>query len=147
MKTTDPDCIFCKIANGEIPTHVVYEDDDVMAFLDMSQVTKGHTLVVPKHHLANIFDYTSEDAAIVFQRLPKIAQAMQRAFPDMKGINILNNNGSIAFQSVFHSHIHLLPRYTDHDGFGLIWHTHEDHYQDSDLETIAKTIHDHIEEV
>ncbi|MDO4681117.1 MAG: HIT family protein [Aerococcus sp.] len=147
MKTTKPDCIFCKIANGEIPTHVVYEDDVVMAFLDTSQITKGHTLVVPKYHLDNIFDYEADDAAAIFQRLPKIAQAMQRAFPDMQGVNILNNNGEVAFQSVFHTHIHLIPRYTNKDGFGLKWiPAKEGTYSDDVLETIAQTVHAEIKE-
>lgn len=147
MRTTKPDCIFCQIANGEIPTHVVYEDDLVMAFLDMSQVTKGHTLVVPKFHRDNIFNYSSEDAAEIFQRLPKIVQAMQRTFPDMAGVNILNNNGEVAFQSVFHSHIHLLPRYSNRDGFGLKWvPAPQGTYSDADLEAIASAIHEQIKE-
>ena len=107
------DCIFDK--------HIVYEDDVVLAFLDISQVTPGHTLVVPKKHVANIFEYDEDLASAVFARIPKIARAVQASNPDIKGLNILSNNGELAYQSVFHSHIHLIPRYTKEDGFGLKW--------------------------
>ena len=115
------DCIFDKIINKEIPAHIVYEDDIVLAFLDISQVTPGHTLVVPKKHVANIFEYDEDLASAVFARIPKIARAVQASNPDIKGLNILSNNGELAYQSVFHSHIHLIPRYTKEDGFGLKW--------------------------
>ena len=115
------DCIFDKIINKEIPAHIVYEDDVVLAFLDISQVTPGHTLVVPKKHVANIFEYDEDLASAVFARIPKIARAVQASNPDIKGLNILSNNGELAYQSVFHSHIHLIPRYTKEDGFGLKW--------------------------
>lgn len=113
------DCIFCKIAAGEIPSAKVYEDEKVLAFLDISQVTPGHTLVIPKEHVKDIFDYHSEHAGEVFARVPKIARAIQKAFPESKGMNIMLNNGPLAYQSVFHSHIHLLPRYSEEDGFGI----------------------------
>lgn len=106
---------FCKIANHEIPSSIVYEDDVVIAFLDLSQVTKGHTLLVPKKHVADIFEYDEELAKEVFSRVPKIARAIERSSDDILGLNILNNNRSIAYQSVFHSHIHFLPRYEDSD--------------------------------
>ena len=118
---TMTDCIFDKIIHKEIPAHIVYEDDVVLAFLDISQVTPGHTLVVPKKHVANIFEYDEELASAVFARIPKIARAVQASNPDIKGLNILSNNGELAYQSVFHSHIHLIPRYTKEDGFGLKW--------------------------
>lgn len=113
------DCIFCKIISGEIPSTKVYEDEQVLAFLDISQVTPGHTLVIPKKHVENIFEYDEELASIVFSRIPKIAKAMQKAFPEMKGLNIINNNGQVAYQSVFHSHIHLIPRYSNKDAFSM----------------------------
>ena len=118
---TMTDCIFDKIIHKEIPAHIVYEDDVVLAFLDISQVTPGHTLVVPKKHVANIFEYDEDLAGQVFARIPKIARAVQASNPDIKGLNILCNNGELAYQSVFHSHIHLIPRYTKEDGFGLKW--------------------------
>ncbi len=81
------DCIFDKIINKEIPAHIVYEDDVVLAFLDISQVTPGHTLVVPKKHVANIFEYDEDLASAVFARIPKIARAVQASNPDIKGLN------------------------------------------------------------
>ncbi|MGY3724833.1 histidine triad (HIT) family protein [Granulicatella balaenopterae] len=119
------DCIFCKIINKEIPSYVIYEDEVVVAFLDISQVTPGHTLVLPKKHVPNIMEYDEELASDVFKRIPKIANAIKNSNPDIKGINILNNNGEVAFQSVFHSHIHIIPRYSEQDSFGLKWQTHE----------------------
>ncbi len=94
-------CIFCKIINQEIPSYKVYEDEKVYAFLDISQTTKGHTLVVPKKHVSDIFDYDEELAANVFSRIPKIARAIEKAFPEMEGLNILNNNRELAYQSSF----------------------------------------------
>lgn len=115
------DCIFCNIIQGQIPSVKVYEDDDVVAFLDISQVTPGHTLLVPKVHVADIFDYDADLAARVFSKVPLIARSLRQAFPEMKGLNIANNNGKLAYQSVFHSHIHFVPRYTDHDGLSMTW--------------------------
>ena len=105
------DCIFCKIIAGEIPSVTVYEDDKVKAFLDISQATLGHTLVVPKKHVSDLFEYDEQLASDVFSRLPKIARAIKASDPTIKGLNIVNNNGEVAYQTVFHSHIHLLPRY------------------------------------
>ena len=114
------DCVFCKIANKEIPSHIVYEDEHLMAFLDLTQVTKGHTLLIPKKHIPDIFAYDDEDAQEIFKVLPRLARALDKAFPDMKGLNILNNNREAAYQSVFHTHIHLIPRYSrDDDDFKL----------------------------
>lgn len=110
--------IFDKIIDGSIPSYKVYEDDNVLAFLDLSQATPGHTLVVPKKHVADIFEYDDELAAKVLGVLPKIAQAIKASDDRIIGLNIINNNGEYAGQSVFHSHFHLLPRYKD-DGFDI----------------------------
>ncbi|SFB83455.1 histidine triad (HIT) family protein [Alkalibacterium subtropicum] len=134
------DCIFCKIIEGDIPSRKVYEDDDVIAILDMSQVTKGHTLVISKDHVRNILDYSDELAARVFSKVPNIARAVKSFDPDCKGLNVLMNNEEIASQSVFHSHIHMLPRYDETDGFGLKWDTHADDYSDEDLDQIMHAI-------
>ena len=139
------DCIFCKIANGEIPTNMVYEDEVVAAFLDTSQVTKGHTLLVPKTHLASIFDYDVKDAGAIFRRIPIIVNALQKAFPDMKGINLLNNNGETAYQTVMHSHLHFLPRYQKEEGFGIKFENNSSQYSDEDLKNMAKKISQAIE--
>lgn len=134
------ECIFCKIIEGDIPSRKVYEDDDVIAILDMSQVTKGHTLVISKEHVRNILDYSDDLAARVFSKLPKIARAVKNFDPDCQGLNVLMNNEEIASQSVFHSHIHLLPRYDKSDGFGLKWETHTEDYSEEELDEIMAAI-------
>ena len=110
------DCIFCKIRDGEIPSYKVYEDDNVLAFLDITQGTKGHTLVIPKKHVRNIYDLDQETAQQVFGVVPKLANAIKKAFNPI-GLNIVNNNDQ-PLQSVFHFHIHLIPRY-ENDGMKL----------------------------
>ncbi|MFD1484139.1 HIT family protein [Lacticaseibacillus baoqingensis] len=138
------DCIFCKIINNEIPSVTVYEDDVVKAFLDISQVTPGHTLVVPKKHVPDIFAYDPELAAAVFSRIPKIAKAIKASDPKIQGMNIMNNNGEVAYQSVFHSHIHLLPRYGTDDDFSIHFGDHTDQYDNAQLEAIAQRIRDKV---
>jgi len=137
------DCIFCKIIAGEIPSAKVYEDDDVFAFLDISQVTTGHTLVIPKTHTSDIFETPEDIAAKVFARVPKIANAIKEVY-NPKGINLLNNNGIFAGQSVYHLHIHIIPRYDDNDGFNAQWKTRDDQFYLEELQDIAKEIHDAI---
>lgn len=110
-------CIFCNIISGEIPSYKVYEDDNFYAFLDISQATYGHTLVVPKQHFENLFampDFLLEKMLILVRDLAsKIKTAT-----NCKGINILNNNGEAAGQSIHHFHIHIIPRY-DNDNFSI----------------------------
>lgn len=110
------DCIFCKIIAGEIPSYKVYEDDTVLAFLDITQGTKGHTLVIPKKHIKNIYELDEQTAKDIFTVVPKIANALKEAFNPI-GLNIVNNNDQ-PLQSVFHFHVHLIPRYED-DGMKL----------------------------
>ncbi|HCE13400.1 HIT family protein [Enterococcus sp.] len=133
-------CIFCKISQKEIPSHTVYEDDVVYAFLDISQVTPGHTLVIPKKHVMDIFDFDDALAADVFSRIPKIAQAIEDAFPEIEGLNIVNNNKALAYQSVFHSHIHLIPRYSNEDDFSMHFGDHTADYTTEKLADIADKI-------
>ena len=109
-------CIFCKIVNQEIPSYKIYEDDHVYAFLDITQVTKGHTLVIPKEHHATIFELPSEIAASLYRVVPQISNMLSKSFEPI-GLNIVNNNNE-PLQSVFHYHIHLIPRYAN-DGFNL----------------------------
>lgn len=110
------DCIFCKIRDGEIPSYKVYEDDKVLAFLDITQGTKGHTLVIPKKHVENVYELDDETVYDVFRIVPKLANALKEAF-DPIGLNIVSNNDK-PLQSVFHFHVHLIPRYED-DGMVL----------------------------
>ncbi|CXI42184.1 adenosine 5'-monophosphoramidase [Staphylococcus aureus] len=132
--------IFGKILTGEIPSFKIYEDDYVYAFLDISQVTKGHTLLIPKKASANIFETDEETMKHIGAALPKVANAIKRAFnPD--GLNIIQNNGEFADQSVFHIHFHLIPRYeNDIDGFGYKWETHEDILDNDAKQQIAEQI-------
>ncbi|HCZ4368320.1 TPA: HIT family protein [Staphylococcus aureus] len=132
--------IFGKILTGEIPSFKVYEDDYVYAFLDISQVTKGHTLLIPKKASANIFETDEETMKHIGAALPKVANAIKRAFnPD--GLNIIQNNGEFADQSVFHIHFHLIPRYeNDIDGFGYKCETHEDILDNDAKQQIAEQI-------
>ena len=140
------DCIFCKIIKGDIPSVKVYEDDDVLAFLDISQATPGHTLLVPKQHVADIFAYDADLANRVFSKVPLIARGIKAAFPEMKGLNICNNNGEVAYQSVFHSHIHFIPRYSHQDDFSIHFGNHTDQYDSAALEAIAGKIRAQLEE-
>jgi len=141
--THDPNCIFCKIIDGEIPSAKVYEDDDVFAFLDISQVTKGHTLIVPKTHVKNIYETKEDVASTLFARVPKVARAIEKAFNPV-GMNVLSNTGEFAGQSVFHLHIHLIPRYDESDGFDAKWITHNDDYTNEELTAIAQSISENI---
>ena len=132
-------CIFCKIVNGDIPIAKVFENEHVLAFLDISQVSKGHTLVIPKLHQENIFELKPETAKELFAVVPKIANAIKEAFQPL-GLNIVNNNGKAAGQTVFHYHLHLIPRYGKGDGFGAVWKDHSSQYTAEALQTIAKEI-------
>src|SRR5690625_2018567 len=100
------DCIFCQIIEGKIPAAKMYEDEDVFAFLDISQVTKGHTLIIPKQHVRNLYDTSSETAQKLFAPVPKIANAIQKAYGAI-GMNLVNNNEAAAGQTAFHLHLHL----------------------------------------
>lgn len=114
------DCIFCKIANGEIPTNTIYEDDNFRVILDAAPANLGHCLVLPKTHSANIFEMEPELVGKGFMVAQKIAMAVQKA-TDCDGVNILQNNGEVAGQTVFHFHIHIIPRLKSDDveiGFG-----------------------------
>lgn len=111
-------CIFCRIANGEIPSHKIYEDDDVLAFLDISQVTPGHALVIPKKHTQNFLTAEKDIMHKVMDVAQRIGQA-QMAILGAKGVNILTNVNKEAGQSVFHFHVHVIPRYIADEGFRI----------------------------
>lgn len=139
-------CIFCKIIQGDIPSSLVYEDELVKAFLDISQVTLGHTLVVPKKHVQDLFEYDENLAREVFARIPKIARAIKKINPEIKGLNLVNNNGAVAYQSVFHSHIHLIPRYSQQDDFQMQFKDNSASYTPEKLTAIANQIAAQIED-
>lgn len=106
----DDNCIFCKLANKEIPTNIIYEDEKFTVILDASPATKGHALILPKNHAANIYELPDEDAAAVFVLAKKLATKMTEIL-HCDGFNIVQNNGEVAGQTVFHFHMHLIPRY------------------------------------
>ena len=113
------DCIFCKITRGEIPSFKVDENDVAFAFHDINPIAPGHTLVIPKHHAANIYETPPHASAAALAMVSRVADAVNRAMaPD--GINILQANGPGAKQSVFHTHFHVIPRHMD-DGLTMNW--------------------------
>lgn len=115
----DCNCIFCKIANGEIPAKTIYEDDKFRVILDLGPATKGHALILPKDHYANLYELPEETAGEVFQLAKKMAIQMTDKL-GCDGFNIVQNNGEVAGQTVFHFHMHLIPRYKD-DGQKIGW--------------------------
>lgn len=141
------DCIFCMIRDGDIPSNIIYEDENIFVILDQSQVTPGHSLLIPKKHVPNIYDFDEELAGNVFSKLPKIARALRDFHPDVKGLNILINNEEIASQTVFHSHIHLLPRYSEQDDFDLEWANNENEYTSDELKVLKEEIAKNLEEI
>ena len=108
------DCIFCKIAAGEIPSRKIYEDKDLIAIMDLSPTSKGHSLIIPKEHYTNIYDIVEEIAGKVMKTAKKLATKMTVAL-NCDGFNLLQNNGETAGQTMFHFHMHLIPRYKDAD--------------------------------
>ena len=108
------DCIFCKIAAGEIPSRKIYEDKDLIAIMDLNPTSKGHSLIIPKEHCTNIYDIDEDIAAKVMKTAKKLATKMTVAL-NCDGFNLLQNNGETAGQTMFHFHMHLIPRYKDAD--------------------------------
>ncbi|WKA55908.1 HIT family protein [Planococcus shixiaomingii] len=138
MKKMD-NCIFCKIIAGDIPSVKIYEDENVYAFMDIMPLTKGHTLIVPKTHRALVYDLTSQEAADLFAVVPKIAAAIKETF-EPAGMNLLNNNGAKAGQSVAHFHLHFIPRYGETDGFGAKWITKEKEFSTERIQELANEV-------
>lgn len=110
-------CIFCEIANGNIPSYKIYEDEYCLAFLDISQATIGHTLVVPKKHFDDIFSIDSEYAKHIFDIVRMLSIKIKTNL-NVSAVNILNNSGKLAGQTVKHFHIHIIPRY-ENDSFDI----------------------------
>jgi histidine triad (HIT) family protein len=116
---SDPDCIFCKIIAGEIPSHRIYEDERTVAFMDIAPGTRGHLLVIPKSHAKDILEIDPADLAAVAQS----AQAMAKLVSERlgaDGVNVINSCGAAAWQTVFHLHFHVIPRYSG-DPLRLPW--------------------------
>lgn len=132
----DKNCIFCKIANGEIPSKAIYEDEDFKVILDLGPATKGHGLILPKEHAANLFELPEETAAKAMVLAKKLGKQM---IENLKadGLNLVQNNGEAAGQTVHHFHLHLIPRYKN-DGQHILWNPGE--ASQEELEEIKNTI-------
>lgn len=127
-------CIFCQIIQGNIPSYKVYEDDDFIAILDISQTTKGHTLVIPKKHSDNVLKMDKAEFANLMALSQMLAQMIVRNL-NAKGCNILINTNEVAGQSVMHSHVHIIPRYDENDSINI-----EFKQNDLDLADVLKQI-------
>jgi histidine triad (HIT) family protein len=115
----DPDCIFCKIVAGELPATIVDEDERTVAFMDINPATRGHTLVIPRAHTADLLSVDPDDlCAVTVASQRQAVRAKERLRAD--GVNLVNSCGSVAWQTVFHFHMHVIPRYTD-DPLRLPW--------------------------
>lgn len=117
-------CLFCKIAQHEIPSTSVYEDDDILAFLDINPVTKGHTLIIPKQHYENLVDCPND----LFAKMHNVARSLTLHYDAVlnpAGYNYLSNTNEAAGQSIFHVHLHLIPRYDENDGLILHFNSPE----------------------
>ncbi len=113
------DCVFCRIVAGEIPASIVHEDEHTLAFMDLGQVNPGHVLVATRAHVENVFGLDDTQAAAVFRTTAHVARASRAAF-GAPGMNLFQANGKEGLQSVFHFHMHVLPRW-DGDGMSLVW--------------------------
>ena len=121
----DSNCIFCKLANGEIPTNSIYEDEDFRVILDASPASKGHALILPKEHFANVYEIDDE----ILGKAAKLAKkviAHETKVLGAEGYNIVQNNGEIAGQTVFHFHMHLIPRYKNAKNNDILKWSHEE---------------------
>ena len=134
------DCIFCKLANGVFPTATVYEDEDFRAILDIAPAHKGHVILLPKTHADNLYELDDAIAAKALPIAKKIAIAVKKA-TGCDGINILQNNGTAAGQSVFHLHVHVVPRY-EGDGILPVW-PHEE-YAEGEASVLAAEISENL---
>lgn len=117
-------CIFCKIISGEIPSRTIYEDNDFKVILDVSPAAKGHALILPKEHCANLYEISEELLAKAAKLAKKLASHMTDVL-GCDGLNLLQNNGEVAGQTVFHFHMHLIPRYEGMKNKDLLNWTHE----------------------
>ena len=132
----DNNCIFCKLANGDIPTNSIYEDDDFKVILDASPATKGHSLIIPKSHYKDIYEIDEELAGKAFKLAKKLTISMTEKL-GCEGFNILQNNKEVAGQTVFHFHMHLIPRYKE--GKSILTWGHEE-FTPEEMEDICKSL-------
>jgi histidine triad (HIT) family protein len=130
------DCIFRKISRGEIPSATVYEDNDFRVIMDISPASEGHMIILPKEHAANVYELSDNIASKIYVLAKKLAVALKEEL-DCDGVNILQNNEEAAGQTVFHLHMHIIPRYFG-DDINIKWNTTES--KSESLEELAKQI-------
>ncbi len=136
----DSSCIFCKLVNGEIPSKTLYEDEDFRVILDLGPATKGHALILPKEHFANLYEISDDIAAKTLVLAKKMATAMTKAFK-CDGFNLVQNNGEVAGQTVFHFHMHMIPRYKG-DTAKITWT--QGTVTENELEDIVKIVKENM---
>ena len=132
----DENCIFCKLANGDIPTATVYEDEYLRAIMDAAPANKGHIIILPKSHAANIYELEDEYVSRAFVLAKKLAVALKK-LTGCDGVNILQNNCEAAGQTVFHFHVHVIPRFKN-DDCTIVWKPTS--YEDGEASEVAKKI-------
>ncbi|KAI8835888.1 histidine triad domain protein [Chytridium lagenaria] len=126
------ECIFCKIVQRQSPSHIIYEDDKILAFLDIAPLTRGHTLVIPKSHCTNLLECPTPLVSYIAEKIPWLAKGIM-ATVGSTAFNVLQNNGATAGQVVFHLHFHILPRFRNDGRF-------PNHAEEGDESTAPKTI-------
>lgn len=134
------ECIFCGIVDGEIPAYDLYEDDQVLAFLDVNPVAEGHALVIPKAHHERLTDLDAETTAAVFNAAREVAGALEAAF-DPDGFNLLQSNGAAAGQEVFHSHVHVVPR---NEGDGISFEFDQNDLDEETAERVRSAVRENL---
>ncbi|MDN4473714.1 HIT family protein [Demequina zhanjiangensis] len=134
-------CVFCQIVSRDLPSSIVYEDEDVLGFMDIQPATTGHVLIIPKRHSTGLNDLDEHTGAAMFGAAQRIAAAMRRSNITCEGVNFFLADGEAAFQEVFHTHLHVVPRSTD-DGLKLeaSWSEPARH----ELDELASHIHAHV---
>ena len=136
----DKDCIFCKIAAGEVPCSKILEDDSAIAFLDIGPLAKGHTLLIPKDHYVTVDEMPPELAGAVLKHLPTLVKAV-KSVTNCEGVNILQNNGRVAHQAIPHVHFHIIPRRAG-DEFHFNWPAGS--YSEGEIEQLAQKIRENL---
>lgn len=130
------DCVFCRIISGEIPSATIYENSKFKVIMDIAPANKGHVLILPKEHYDNIYDIDTATAGELFELAAMTARALKSVL-DCDGMNILQNNGTVAGQTVFHFHMHIIPRY-EGDTVNIGWK--ELSYEDGEMEQLREAI-------
>jgi Diadenosine tetraphosphate (Ap4A) hydrolase and other HIT family hydrolases len=137
----DKNCIFCKIVNHEIPSATLYEDENFLVILDISPAAKGHAILISKKHIPNVFELDEETASKVLPVVARVARAIKEEL-NCDGMNILQNNGEAAGQTVFHYHIHFIPRFSQ-DSVTITWN--QGGYEEGEAKSLADAIRGRIQ--